>query len=100
MRPNIRLSSDVMIQQRLKEITLLYGNKTWMELLNDLILAGDRIMYKKLADGYRNSRVKQPLSERAKMLKILVEDLLESYENEYVDSLGKYYGNMKVLSKT
>lgn len=97
MRPNIKLSSNVMIQQRLKEITHLYGNKTWMELLHDLLLAGDRIMYEKLADGYRNSRVKHPLSERAKMLKILVEDLLDSYEDEYIDSNRKYYGNMKIL---
>lgn len=98
MRPNIKLSSNVLIQQRLKEITQLYGDKTWAELLSDLILAGDRIMYEKLADGYRHSRVKLPLSERAKMLKILVEDLLDSYEDEFVNlNSKKYYGKMKLL---
>jgi hypothetical protein len=100
MRPNIKLSSNLMIQQRLKEITQLYGNKTWKDLLYDLTLAGDRLMYEKLTDEYKNSRVKPPLSERAKMLKILVEDLLESYEKEYVNlNHTKYYGKMKILAK-
>ena len=101
MRPNIKLSSNLMIQQRLKEIIFLYGNKTWMDLLHDLTLAGDKILYEKLADGYRNSRIKYPLTERVKMLKILVEDLLETYENKYVSlDPDTCRGSLKIMDKT